>query len=320
VLLYLPGTNMNGEAAVGDEDHNLWLFAARRGVEVFTVDYRTHFVPAGELADAAVLRGWTLEAFVDDIRAAAKKARAESGESRLFVAGFSRGVSLAYAYGCVEPEAVAGLIALDGTFKSHAPKGRYDRAAEAQKLAGSGQWARNVSGQLGWETRQKLMQAAASAPAGPALDAKYASAGAQLADVLYNAWRPGALANPVEGLSRPEVLAQLLAGYDRYYPAVQDVEGRAIADFADDPATALDDRWGELTMPILYFGATGMGSDWLLDGIYSAGSSGSKDVTINVLERYGHLDVVVGENARRDVFEPVLAWILRHAAGAAARP
>jgi len=36
----------------------------------------------------------------------------------------------------------------------------------------------------------------------------------------------------------------------------------------------------------------------------------SKDVTLNVLERYGHLDIVVGEKARADVFEPTLAWIL----------
>ncbi|MBX7186451.1 MAG: hypothetical protein K1Y01_15030, partial [Vicinamibacteria bacterium] len=42
-LLYLPGTNMNGEAALTDEDHNLWIFLARRGVEVFTLDYRTRF-------------------------------------------------------------------------------------------------------------------------------------------------------------------------------------------------------------------------------------------------------------------------------------
>jgi hypothetical protein len=162
------------------------------------------------------------------------------------------------------------------------------------------------------------MAAAAEAPDGPALDPRYATAGAQVADVLYNAWQPGALANPVEGLSKPQVLARLLAGYDRYYPAVQDVDGRAIADREDDPATPLDDLWGEMKAPILYFGATGMGTEWLLDGIHSAGASGSKDVTVNVLERYGHLDVLVGEYARRDVYEPVLAWILRRAGPAAA--
>ena len=52
-LLYLPGTNMNGEVAVTDEDHNLWIFLARRGVEVFALDYRTRF--ASSSTDAAAL-------------------------------------------------------------------------------------------------------------------------------------------------------------------------------------------------------------------------------------------------------------------------
>ncbi|HUG53567.1 MAG TPA: hypothetical protein VMR21_08195 [Vicinamibacteria bacterium] len=60
---------------------------------------------------------------------------------------------------------------------------------------------------------------------------------------------------------------------------------------------------------IVYFGATGMGVEWLLGGIASAGGAGSKDVTIHVLEGYGHVDVIAGDQSRRDVFEPVLAWL-----------
>ena len=52
-----------------------------------------------------------------------------------------------------------------------------------------------------------------------------------------------------------------------------------------------------------------MPGDWLLNGLYSAQKSGSSDVTIHVLEGYGHLDVLVSDQARRDVFEPTLAWI-----------
>lgn len=40
-LLYLPGTNMNGVLKVTDSDHNLWLYLAQRGVEVYAMDYRT---------------------------------------------------------------------------------------------------------------------------------------------------------------------------------------------------------------------------------------------------------------------------------------
>jgi hypothetical protein len=313
-LLYLPGTNMNGELAVTDEDHNLWLFLAARGVDVFALDYRTRFVPATGVTDLGFMKAWTMQAFVDDGRAAAEKARAESGTRRLFLGGFSRGVSLAYALALAEPrDAVAGVIALDGSFKSHAPTAKFDRAEGLKKLEASGNYASDVAGGR-WEWREKLMKGASESPRGPALDAaKYANAGDELAEVLYSAWRPGGLANAKEGKSSPAVLGRLMGGYDRYYPAVQDVDGRAIADFADDPATTVDDGWGSLKAPVLYFGATGMGVDWLLNGISSAGGAGSPDVTINVLEGYGHLDVVVGDQARRDVYEPLLAWIGKRA-------
>src|SRR6187549_3739101 len=151
-VLYLPGTNMNGEVAVADEDHNLWIFLAKNGVEVFALDYRTRFASSStDPAALASMKAWTTEAFVDDIKAAAALARAESGRAQLYVAGFSRGVFLAYAYACSEPAAVAGLVALDGQFKSHAPKNQYDPAADLGKLEASKVWATDVSGRLGWE-------------------------------------------------------------------------------------------------------------------------------------------------------------------------
>jgi pimeloyl-ACP methyl ester carboxylesterase len=309
-MLYLPGTNMNGEVATTDEDHNVWIFLARHGVEVFALDYRTRFSSASTDPKAlASMKTWTTEAFVDDIRAASALARAESGRSQVYVAGFSRGVFLAYAYACSEPAAVAGLVVLDGQFKSHAPKGQYEPEADLKKLEESQAWATDVAGRLGWEGRQKLMIAAAENPMAPATDPKFKTLGEQLSNLLQFAWGPGALANPLGGQSRPEILGRLLAGYDRYYPAVQDPEAKRMGDRDDDPKTPLDDLWGEMKTPILYFGNARMPGDWLLNGIYSAQKSGSPDVTINVLEGYGHLDVLVGDHARRDVFEPTLAWI-----------
>jgi pimeloyl-ACP methyl ester carboxylesterase len=313
-LLYLPGTNMNGEVALEDADHNLWLFLSAQGVDVFTLDYRTHFVPATGTADLASMRHWGLAAFVEDARAAAALARKEGGRARIFVAGFSRGASLAWALAATEPaDGVLGVIALDGGFKSHAPKSQYDLAAETKAWEAKGTWASDVSGSLGWDTRQKMMATAAADPRGPSLDAKYATIGDQVSGILYGAWRPGGLANPVDGLSRPQVLAKLLVGYDRYYPTLQDVEGRSIADRDDDPSTPLDDAWGEMKTPVLYFGCTGMGGDFLLNGIYTAAKSGSADVTLNVLEKYGHLDVIAGDRARAEVFEPTLLWIVKRA-------
>lgn len=309
-LLYLPGTNMNGIAALTDEAHNLWVFLANRGVEVFAIDYRTRFIPPDTPPTGlASLRTWGVDTFTADIVAAAALARKESGREKLFVAGFSRGVFLAYAYAGTEFDKVAGLIVLDGPFKNHAPKGQFDAAAGLAKLESGGAWGTDVSGSLGWDNRQKLMTAVAANPDAAASDAKFKTIGDQLAHVLQFAWRPGGLSNPQGGMSRPRVLASLLGGYDRYYPAVQDVDGRSIADRDDDPKTPVDDKWGELKLPILLFASTGMGGDFLLNAIYSADKSGSTDVTLNVLERYGHLDVLVGEHAQKDVFQPTFEWI-----------
>jgi len=311
VLLYLPGTNMNGQVALRDEDHNLWIFLARRGVEVYALDYRTAFPISSGVNDLGFMAEWTVDAFTEDIRTAAGLVRKESGRAKLFVSGFSRGAFFAYAYAGVEPEGVAGLVILDGPFKNHAAAA-FDRAAEMGKLKASGAWASDVSGPMGWDNRAKLLGAAAANPAGAALDAKFSTVGDQVSDLLYNAWGPGGLTN-TRGQTKVQNVSRLLVGYDRWYPAIQNVEGRAIASVADDPDTKVDDNFGKWTVPVLFFGSTGMGADFLLNGIYSAAKSGSKDVTLNVLEGYGHLDIVVGEKARGDVFEPTLAWILERA-------
>lgn len=307
-LLYLPGTNMNGVVALADEGHNMWLYLARRGVDVYVLDYRTHFVPAELESDFEFMRAWTLEAFVEDARLGGELARRQSGMERLFVAGFSRGASLAWGLACVEP-ATAGVVALDGGFKSHRPSASFDHAAALAKLEKAGAWASDVASGLGWETRHRLMAAAAADPTGPPEDPGFATIGDQVANLLYHAWRPGGLANPLDGVSRVQVLAHLLDGYDRYYPAIQNADNASIADHDDDPHTPLDDAWGELRAPVLFFGSTGMGPGFLLDAIYTAVEAGSRDVTLHVLENHGHLDVLVGERSREQVFEPTLSWL-----------
>ncbi len=317
-LLYLPGTHMNGELALRDEAHSLALFLARRGVEVYALDYRSHFVPP-DTTDLGFMRAWDLETFTGDAAAAAALIRRERPDARLFVAGFSRGVTLAYALAMgAHAPALAGLVALDGGFKRvHAAdgagrRGEVDRGAALRELEGSRRFALDVAEGIGWEHRAELMRRAARDLNEPPVDPGFANVGAQLARLLQNAWGPGALSNPEGGASRVEVLARLLAGYDRYYPAIQNVEGRALAQQDDDPGSALDDAWGESALPIFYVGSTGMGARALRDGIHSAVESGSKDVQVRVLEDCGHLDVLVGEASQREVFEPLLAWLRSH--------
>ena len=310
VLLYLPGTNQNGEIALTDEDHNLWVYLANRGVDVYTLDYRTHAIPSEGVVDPAFARHWTLDRFVEDAELAAELARKTSSRQKLFVAGFSRGVT--YAYALVSRSAqssIAGLIALDGSFKQYReqPWQGYEGALKA--LTDSGRYISDLAGRRGWENRHQLMMQTYSDSSAAALDPKYATIGEQLTETLYNAWGPGVLANPKDGVSRVEVLALLLDGYDRYFPTIQGLQGRALAAQNNDPRTTVDDTWGSFEIPIIYFGSSGMNAEFLLSGIYSASHSGSGKVSIHVLEDYGHLDVLVGEQAREEVYDPIHNWI-----------
>lgn len=306
-LLYLPGTNMNGEMPVVDESYNLWLYLAARGIDVYALSYRTHFVPNEPVPDLGFMKAWTLDAFVGDAALAFDHIRLSQGQDTpVFVAGFSRGVT--YAYALAGQRDVAGLIVLDGSFKRHEP-GTFDRSAAMKRLADSGEWGSVLSRSRGWGSRSEMMRRVWDDPNGPAMG-KFDNIGAQLTETLYNAWGPGVLANPVDGISDIRVLARVMEGYDRTFPTIQNIEGQSIALLADDPDTTLDDHFGEMTVPVIYFGATNMGADNLLNGIYSASKSGSKDVTINVLENHGHVDVLYGNQVKDTVFAVIASWMM----------
>ncbi|MCZ6503892.1 MAG: hypothetical protein O6945_15440 [Gammaproteobacteria bacterium] len=305
ILFYLPGTNMNGQLAVTDENHNLWLYLASRGVTVYVMDYRTYFVPHDTDVSLEFMRDWTMALFVDDAELLATEVKKQNPDVPLFVSGFSRGVSFAYAVaGRME---FAGLIALDGSFKRFEPV-EFDLAGALKQFRLGEDYASRLA-RRGYAWRNGLMTGAYQDPAAPALDEKYGTIGEQLSEVLHFAWGPGALANTRDNLTPIRILGKHMASFDWYYPKVQDIEGRSLASHRDDPSTDLDNHFGKMKLPILYFGSGNFGATNLLHGIYSAARSGSKDVTVNVLEGYGHQDVLVATSAKAEVYDVVLAWI-----------
>ncbi|HYR79412.1 MAG TPA: hypothetical protein VEO55_05365, partial [Candidatus Dormibacteraeota bacterium] len=220
VVLYLPGTNMNGEVALEDPKYSFQVFLAEHGVDVWSMDYRTHFIPAATAeSDLAELAGWTNDLFESDIDAAAKFVSEKSGRSRLFVGGFSRGVEFAYLFAAKHyPERVAGIIALDGFIPTH-----------PMRAVPAGHYADDIGGEhLTYDRRHKLMQMVIDNPNQAAPIPKYKTARDNLEHVVYDAGGffggKGGLANPQGGFSDPVVLAKLLISYDRYWPAVQDGE------------------------------------------------------------------------------------------------
>ena len=298
VVLYLPGTNMNGEVALEDPRYSMQVYLAGQGVDVWSMDYRTHFIPPETpQSDLAELAGWTNDLFESDVDGAAKFVSKETGRDKLFVAGFSRGVEFAYLYAAMHPERVAGIIALDGFIPTHPM-----RAAPPEP----GQYADDVGGKhLTYDKRHTLMQMVIDNPDQPAPIPKYKTARENLEHVMYDA-APGngAFANMPGGFSGPVVLAKLLIAFDRYWPSVQDGE---------NPFTpALLASLNASKIPVIAFASTNFGADWPGQVEAASKSTGAPDPSFTKFDGWGHLDVLAGTKSEPDVFAPTAAWIKQH--------
>lgn len=299
-VLYLPGTNQNSAITLYDPRYSFPIYLATHGVDVWTFDYRTHYVPPSvtPVAVSDVFKRWTNEAFASDIAAAASFVMKETESQKIFVAGFSRGVLFSYLFAAQHPDEVAGIIALDGFIPRRATQ-----AAPADHVVD------DLTGKnLTWEKRQFLMQSVIANPNGPAPLPKYKNAADNLDHVVYDSkdfGGQGGLANPFGGYSDPVVLARMLIGYDRYWPGVQDYENP----FTPELRSALKAS----KIPVIAFSSTNIADDWPVWVVESAHATGSDDVTLRVLQKWGHLDVLCGTQAESQVFAPTMAWLTRHA-------
>jgi pimeloyl-ACP methyl ester carboxylesterase len=302
LVLYLPGTNMNGDLPLSDPRHWLPLYLAVNGADVWSMDYRTHFIlPQTPQSDLSKLREWTDGLFVSDIGAAVDFVLATTGRSRLFIAGFSRGATFAYLYAAAHPEKVSGLVILDGFILRAGNMGGLEGQA-------SRAYATDIGGRsLTYEKRKALLELVIRDPDAPAPIPKFHTARENLEHVLYESkgfGGHGGLANPLGGYSDAVTLARVLITYDRYWPAVQDGE---------DPLTpALSRRLAASKIPVLAFASTNIAPQWPAQVRSAASQTGGEPIVV-VLSGWGHLDVLCGTHAQAQVYAPVLAWLRRHA-------
>lgn len=284
ILLYLPGMHMNAELPLADPRHDLRIYLAQAGIRTWGLDYRTHALARD--ASEADLGRWNAETFLDDAAwAVAFVHGAERGP--LVLAGFSFGGTLAYRVTARAGGAAAGLIVLDAV---PAPT-RDPREGPAVIDVGSSR--------LPFPQRRRLLETVIADPAAASPVGGYASAAAALGDLLFTSpsfGGNGGLSAARDGVSDIQVVARLLASYDRWWP-------RDVLD-ASAPTPPRP------PLRVLAFASTNRGSEWVEQVRAGARAWGGSGADLRELPGFGHLDVLVGRTAPYQVFEPIRRWLL----------
>ncbi len=318
VFLFLPGPHLHGEIIIPDERYDLRLYLAKRGIETWTLDYRTHFIPREQIYDSNFMQPWTVEAFVEDVASAAHFVREISGTQEIFVGGFGHGATFAALYAARDArEDLLGLVLLDG-YVLDPPE--VDPLYH-ERTPTPNWFADDVEGRyMPYKRWMKVLQDIIDDPAGPDFLPLpvFDNRAEALTHFLYvnaNFGAQGGLSNAKGGYADITVLARVLRQQDRYWPRVQNHGGfdfkRHLAGAQFDYEKALT----VMTVPILAFANGNIdkaGMPWAERIEYTARATRTTDVQYRVLENWGHLDVLFGTAAAQEVFLPVSEWITRH--------
>ena len=246
------------------------------------------------------LKGWTYDLFASDIDEAVKFIRAHTRHGKIFLVGFSRGVTNEYLYTALHPENVQGIIALDGFISKRAPKGEPPADIYGDDIGGA---------HLTYDKRKTLMEMVIANPDGPAPIPKYKTARENLEHVVRDAGGVfgghGGLANPPAKSDAVE-LAKLLITYDRYWPTVQDFENP----FTPERLATLEKSQGAGDRVREHQHRARMAREGRAIGAFDRRRCQGRSFT--KLDGAGHLDVLCGNDSETIVFAPSLAFIKQH--------
>ena len=336
VVFFLPGTYGNGEQysnPPGDnwtwnESYNQPIYWANRGFDVYTIDYRTHFVPSNlNVSQLSFMADWGWDQWISDIKETVNKAKDVSGAAKVFLAGHSFGgmASMNYAtkYGL---EDLRGIILLDG---GNATVGKitnsYNLSATMNTMLTSKAWASDFPTLYGapasppgliFRFKYAFLNPGAPAeypPGTPLLPKINPITNMTWANITeYHAVTSNTqMSNIQGGYADIMVTLQNLATCDRYWPVRLSLELAALRDWNNCPYVSydFDDYYRDINVPLIGF--TSELRNLPRDGPVVKGIA-NPDVTSVVLLKYGHNDVIKGIYSARDVSQPTLDWMVNH--------
>jgi len=327
VLFICPGTWSSGEQLISNPPEDLWtkyenytqsIYWANRGFDVYSIDYRTHFVPIDlSLSELSFMADWGWDQWISDIKEAVDKVKEVSGAKRIYMAGSSFGGIAAMNYASLYwEEDLKGLIMLDpgavGLLdgvgaKNPNPTNTYDLPAAIAEMNAAGEWGSELSGP---EVIFAYKYADAF-PGAPSPVPGFDNITEYFTFAIYWAWGPAGVSNLYGGYGKPRVIIHTLATLDRYWPTRLSLETTAYSDWANCPDVThdFDEHYSEIDVPLLAFQSQYFG--FLNYGAFQHGIA-NPDLTAITLWGYGHLDVYSGEYSEGDVSAPTYEWLISH--------
>jgi pimeloyl-ACP methyl ester carboxylesterase len=313
VVFILPGTWSSGEQLVHirkdgvqygipNANSSILLYLAKRGFDVYTLDYRTHFVPH-TVTNHSFMLNWGWDAWMGDMKAAVDLMKNVSSVSKIYIGGESFGGGAAMNYASVYwAEDLKGIILLDAFWCKSAGKvggetNTFNLTEAIENMTTSGAYSWLSSG----------------GPNNPIW--AYALAHPEdtfIRDFLMDQLYLGGYANPYSyPWSQPAPMFATLASFDPYWPYRLGNESLAYIDWINCSYLSydFDDHYTEIDVPVIAFLSELFGyAYWgdLINGI------ANPDFTGTLLEGYGHLDVFAGTYVREDVNEPIYQWLIIH--------
>ncbi|WP_338603257.1 alpha/beta fold hydrolase [Sulfolobus tengchongensis] len=304
-VLVLPGTWSSGEQLVSISWHgvhytipdyrkSIVLYLAKNGFNVYTIDYRTHFVPP-YLRDKQLsfMRNWGWNSWISDIKECVNFIKKDSDQQKIFIAGESFGGIASLNYSSIYwKDDVKGLILLDGgpTKSGLRPRFYNPEVTSIEEMDSKGIYAIPSRG----GPNNPIWAYALANPDMPSPDPKYKTISDFLMDSLYATGS----ANPYDyPFSKKEDMFPILASFDPYWPYLLNLERGKFG---------FEEKYKEIDVPVISFiserfGLQAFDKEKL-----------PKNAEVILLKGYGHLDVYTGDNAEKDVNKIVLKWLEEH--------
>jgi pimeloyl-ACP methyl ester carboxylesterase len=343
VVFILPGLYGSGENTISNppsdnftltENYSHPIYWANRGFEVYSVDYRMHFVPANlNASQLSFMVDWGLEQMMSDIKEAVTKTKEASGTSKIFMAGFSMGGTWVQYYAAKYwQEDLRGILLLDPASKTTFTKNSvltnlFNLTKELDAIKIYGNWS--------WENPQQaysasplnpgylfLIQYASQNPTAPAkwpngtlltptINPNTNATWANISEWFEYRGNSGGNSNTYGGYGNNSVNLNVAAGVDRWMPNRPFRDSAAMLDWSISPYISYDfvAHIKEINVPVLGFRSALLGIPTY--GPLTNGMA-TTDFTSIVLANYGHTDVIRGTYNARDVAQPALNWMMSH--------